>query len=422
MRLKQIEKRLSEISQLLTTKAESITNEEITQLETEIEKLQEEKRCLIEAAEKRKNLLLQLTDGAVTDDNGNITQPTVTRSFSKDKVGGTELSMGKAIGTDDNVESRKADKYASMEYRTVFMNYVCRGTAIPMEYRTDSVTKTTDVGAVIPTTVLNKIITQIENAGNILALVTRTAYKGGVTIPVSSVKPVATWTNEGSGSDKQNQDTKGSITFTYHKLRCAVAVSFETDVMSITAFEELIINNIVEAMTIALEKAIVSGSGTGQPKGIIKETIKDDRIIEVEEPAYDDLINAEAALPVAYEKNARWCMSKKTYMTYYGITDKSGQPIGRINYGLAGRPEYTLLGRPVEVCDYLPSVTLAEDEESFAFLFDFKNYVLNTNYTMGIKKYEDNETDDLVTRAISLADGKTVDNNGLVLLKKKAAV
>lgn len=73
---------------------------------------------------------------------------------------------------------------------------------------------------------LNQIVEKLESTGMILTLVTRTAYKGGVAIPVSTVKPVATWVSEGKGSDKQNKDIKkdGMITFAYHKLRCAVAV------------------------------------------------------------------------------------------------------------------------------------------------------------------------------------------------------
>ena len=49
------------------------------------------------------------------------------------------------------------------------------------------------IGAVIPTTILNKIIEKMEAVGMILPLVTRTAYKGGVSIPTSTAKPVASW-------------------------------------------------------------------------------------------------------------------------------------------------------------------------------------------------------------------------------------
>ncbi|MGQ7191465.1 phage major capsid protein, partial [Escherichia sp. HC-CC] len=76
---------------------------------------------------------------------------------------------------------------------------------------------------------------------------------------------------ESSGSDKQKKTT-GSITFNYHKLLCAVAVSLEVETMSLAVFETTLINNIVEAMTKAIEQAIVSGDGSGKPKGILAET------------------------------------------------------------------------------------------------------------------------------------------------------
>lgn len=174
-------------------------------------------------------------------------------------------------------------------------------------------------------------------------------------------------------------------------------------------------------MTKALEQAIISGDGTGKPKGILAETPATGQAIDSAEPSYADLIAAEAALPQAYENGAVWCMSKKTFMLYYGLTDTNGQPIGRVNYGIGGKPERVLLGRPVVCCDYVTSYDKSLTAGTvFGFLFNFKDYVLNTNYAMGIKKYEDNDTDDQVTKGIMLVDGKVVDVNSLVTLKKIA--
>ena len=410
--LKEIEERLSQIRNELNTRAAQLTDAEITTLETEVTELTEQRAALIETAEKRKKLLERIAagepiDGA--DGSGEGTAPTVLRNFR---------------GADGSGEG-DGDKYGSMKYRKAFMQYVCRGTALPKEYRADAISNTTDVGATIPTTVLNQIVERLESTGMILALVTRTAYKGGVSIPVSTVKPTATWVNEGAGSDKQKKDIKkdGMITFAYHKLRCAVAVSLEVDTMAISAFETLLINNIVEAMTKAIEQAIIDGDGVGKPKGILAETPAEGQEVESAAPSYNDLIAAEAALPQAYENGAVWCMSKKTFMQYYGLVDTNGQPIGRVNYGIAGKPERSLLGRPVVCCDYVKSyVKTLTAGTAFGFLFNFKDYVLNTNYAMGVKKYEDNETDDMVTKGIMLADGKVVDKNSLVTLKKIASV
>lgn len=415
MRLKEIEQRLAAIRTELTTRGADMTDEEVATLEQEVTDLQEERKGLLAAQERRKKLLENIAAGNPVDDNGNGAEPTLLRNFNG----------ANGAGEPGNGENQNGDKYGSMAYRKAFMQYVCRGTAIPAEYRSDAISTTTDVGATIPTTVLNQIVEKLENTGMILALVTRTAYKGGVSIPVSTVKPTATWVNEGAGSDKQKKDiTKGGmITFAYHKLRCAVAVSLEVDTMAISAFETLLINNIVEAMTKALEQSIIDGNGTGKPKGILAETPAEGQTVKSAAPAYADLIAAEAALPQAYENGAVWCMSKKTFMSYYGLTDTNGQPIGRVNYGIAGKPERTLLGRAVVCCDYVKSYdkSLAAGTK-FGFLFNFKDYVLNTNYAMGVKKYEDNETDAQVTKGIMLVDGKVVDKNSLVVLEKIQSV
>ena len=398
MSLKEIEARIAEIKNELETRGTELSVEESNKLVDEAEQLNEQRKALVEAAEKRNAALENIAAG----------EGKTVRTFA--------APNGAAPEQDD-------DKYGSMAYRKAFMQYVTRGAAIPAEYRTDANTKTTDVGAVIPTTVVDQIISKLENVGGILALVTKTAYKGGVAIPKNSVKPVATWVAEGAGSTKQKLAT-GSITFAYHKLRCAVSVSLEVDTMSIAAFEAYL-RVIIEAMTKKLEESIIKGSGSGEPTGIINTAADEGESIatvNVAALSYATLIDAEAELPEEYEGNAKWCMSKKTFMGFIGLVDENGQPIARVNHGLDGKVERYLLGREVVCTQHLPSFAAADTNAKFGFLFDFTNYDLNTNYAMGVKKYEDNDTDDQITKAIMLADGKVVDYYGLVLLKKIASV
>lgn len=324
------------------------------------------------------------------------------------------------FGVDNN-----EDFSNSLDYRKAFMNYVTKGTAIPGEFKNAAgPTKTTDVGEMIPETVLSKIIEKMEATGMILPLVTRTSYKGGLTIPTSTVKPTATWVAEGATSEKQKKTT-GSITFAYHKLRCAISNSLEVDTMALPVFETTFINNVVEAMTKALELSIIKGTGSGQPKGILTETVAEGQNIDVAAGSkleYQTLINAEAALPLAYENGAVWFMTKKTFMAFVGMVDTNGQPIARVNYGINGQADRSLLGRRVVLNDYMDSYADTVDSDKIvAFLFNPSDYVLNTNLNMTIKRYEDNDTDDLVTKALMLADGKVVDKNSLVTITKKNA-
>ena len=313
----------------------------------------------------------------------------------------------------------------TMEYRTAFMNFVLRGTPIPKELRADANTLTTDVSSVIPTVLINRIIEKMDNVGMILPLVTRTNYAAGVEIPTSSAKPTATWVAEGASSDRQKKTT-GKITFSYYKLRCEISMSMEVGTMALSAFEAKFVENVSKAMVKAIEQAIINGTGTSQPKGILAETAPSGQAITIAKADtldYQTLVAAEAAIPEEYEGGAKWCMSKKTFMKFVGMVDANGQPIARVNYGIGGRPERTLLGRDVVLAStYMPNYEDAPTSATvFAFIFDFSDYMLNTIYDMGISRKQDWDTEDYLTKAVMSVDGKVIDTGSLVTLTKSNA-
>lgn len=338
---------------------------------------------------------------------------------------GSVVSAQGALQTRKEDTDEVEDVKNSVEYRKAFMQYVCRGkmSDILREQRDNANTLTTDVSAVIPPVLVDQILEKAESYGMILPLVTKTNYPAGMQIPVASLKPVATWVAEGATSDKQKYEAKTTIAFTHFKLRCEVSISQEVSVMALAAFEAKIVETVARAITVAKEEAIINGDGTSKPKGILKETPADGQALDVAAIGYDTLVDAEAALPEEYEANAKWFMSKKTFMAFVGMTDKQGQPIARVNYGIGGKPERTLLGREVITTGtYLPSysATLATGTV-FAFLFDMSDYVLNSNYDMGISKRQDWDTEDWQTKAVTACDGKVIDVNSLVTLAAKTA-
>ena len=308
-----------------------------------------------------------------------------------------------------NLGGKETMEQHNTEYRNAFMEYVLRGTPIPAELRADANTTTGDAGSVIPTHLVNQIIEKFDNVGMILSLITKTSYKAGVEIPTSSVKPVASWVSEGAGSDRQKKAT-GKITFSYFKLRCEISMSMEVGTMALAAFEAKFVENVAKAMVYAIENAVINGTGSGQPKGILTETGA-----TVDGGAtYAKLCEVEGAIPVEYEVGAKWCMNKKTFLTFVGMVDQQGQPIARVNYGIDGKAERSLLGRDVVISPYV-----ADDK---AFVFDFADYILNTIYDMGISKKQDWETEDLLTKAVMSVDGKVVDAGSLVIFNIQPTV
>lgn len=313
---------------------------------------------------------------------------------------GAVLRNSAVLGGGNQVET-------NLEYRQAFMENVLHNTPIPAELRADANTLTSDVATVIPTELVNQIIEKFDNVGMILPLINKTSYAAGVVIPTSTVKPVATWVNEGAGSDRQKKTT-GSITFTYHKLRCEISMSMEVGTMALSAFEAKFVENVAKAMTYAIENSVINGAGTASPKGILTETPANGQALTGTAFTFAKLVEAEGVLPAEYETGAKWCMNKKTFALIQAMTDTSGQPIARVNYGIGGSLERMINGREVVISPYVA--------DNKAFMFDFSDYCLNTIYDMGVSKKQDWETEDYLTKAVMSVDGKVVDKGSLVTL------
>lgn len=372
-------------------------------INTELDTLNEEIRSLQELAD------------SIPDEN-EPDETNLRTAAVNGQIPGVVVSNAKAQ------EQRKAADEEDMEYRKAFRDFVLRGTPIPSELRAgDENTLTTDVASAVPTILVNRIVEKLESVGKILNLVTKTAFKAGIKIPTSSVKPVATWVNEGAGSDRQKKTTS-YIDFTNYKLRCEISMSMEVGTMALSAFENAFVKQVSEAMVKAIEAKIVStADGTTGMKGILAETPATGQALTAKKLSYELLCEAEGALPEEYEGDAVWCMSKKTFMSFVGMTDAEGQPIARINYGLGGKPERYLNGRPVITCNYVDTFTstLAAGK-IFAFIFNFADYAVNIVYDMGIQRKQDWDTEDLLTKAVMSVDGKVIDKNSLVTIAKSA--
>lgn len=324
-----------------------------------------------------------------------------------------QLRNGQVVGSFAMGAQVRAAEEENVQYRSAFMEFVLRGTPIPAELRADANTLTSDVASAIPTQLVNQIIEKFDNVGMILPLVSKTSYAAGVTIPISTVKPVASWVSEGAGSDRQKK-VIGSVVFTYHKLRCEISMSMEVGTMALSSFEAKFVENVAKAMVYAIENSVINGTGTGQPTGILTAAVPTGQDLGEKALSFAVLAEAEGALPQEYETGAKWCMNKKTFAKVQGLVDEQGQPVARVNYGIGKALERAILGRDVVVNPYV-----ADD---VMFMFDFSDYVLNTIYDMGISKKQDWETEDLLTKAVMSVDGKVVDNGSIVKLTVVASV
>lgn len=336
-------------------------------------------------------------------------------------------AYGLGGGQQNQNEQRSADPHDTAEYRTAFMDYVTKGTKSDnLEFRADATTGTGDVGAVIPTTILNKIVEKLKDYGRIWSRVTKTSMQGGVEIPIANAKPTATWVAAGTMSDKQKKSVTGNITFAYHKLQCRVAVELVAGTVAMPIFEDTITDNIYEAMIIALEEAIINGTGSGQPLGITKDTnIPEEQIVEVSAEKfgkYNTWTELYGKIPRKYRNGAVLIAADADWNKYMlGMVDANGQPVARVNYGLDGTQSERLIGKEViAVEDYITSVDDAAVGDVVGILVKLSEYMFNSNMQLFYKRYFNEETDEWVSKSTLIGDGKLADRNGVVLIKKAA--
>ena len=318
------------------------------------------------------------------------------------------------------------DAYDTKEYRTAFMEYMCRGTVIPAELR--AATTTADASAVIPTTVLNEIIQKMDAYGNIWNKVRKINVQGGVEIPILSVKPTAQWITETQASSDKKIRANTKISFSYYGLECKVAQTILVNVVSLTMFENLFATLVVEAMVRALEEAIINGSGSGQPMGIVNDTrVPEANVITMTEAQFSKWNEWKkrvfSKMAKAY-RSGIFIMAQSTWDGYIdGMVDTTGQPIGRVNYGIAdGGENYRFGGKTVETVE----PTLVKDFETaaagdvVAIFVDLNDYIVNTNMQITTTRWIDNDGNEIKNKAMMICDGKLADPNGVLIIKKAA--
>jgi len=324
--------------------------------------------------------------------------------------------------------ARAVDPTDTVEYREAFMEYVCRNVPIPAELRADAVTATGDVGAVIPNTLMNEIIQELDTYGNVYALVRRLNVQGGVAIPILSLKPQASWIGETTTSDDQKLEAKNTITFSYFGVECKIAQTLLANVVTLDSFQQLFVPLAAEAIVKALEIAIFNGTGAGQPLGVTKDTrVPAENVIEMTEAEFTSWSGwhkkVKAKMKKAY-RNGTFFMGQGTFDGYIdGMTDDNGQPVGRTNYGINGEENYRFMGKAVETVEgeCLPDYEDAAEGDVVAVFMKPTDYAINSNMEMVVVKWTDHDNNQIKNKAIMICDGKLVDANGVLIIKKAAA-
>ncbi len=352
------------------------------------------------------------TEGA--EGASRATVPTGAQLRNAQVVGA--FAMGQSNATEE-------DPHDTPAYRAAFMEYVCRSTPIPMELR--ATTTSADAGAVIPTTILNEIIQKMESYGNVYALVRKLDVQGGVAIPILSLKPEASWIGENKGSDSQKLGADKTINFSYFGVECKISQTLLVNVTTLAMFQQLFVPLATEAIVKAVEIAIFKGNGTTQPTGILNdERIPEENVITITPEEMKSWKGWHTAIKAKMKKayrNGTFFMNQSTFDGYIdGMEDENGQPVGRTNYGINGEETYRFMGKAVETVEdeCIAAYDDANENEVIAVFMKPTDYGINSNLQMTTVKWVDNDSNEVKNKCILICDGKLIDPNGVLIIKK----
>lgn len=330
-----------------------------------------------------------------------------------------------------SVAERSEDITSTVEYRRAFMNFVLRHEDSEILHRADTSTKTTNISSVIvPAVITDKLFESDSLAGSIFARVTKTNYPTGMAMKTSNFKPTLSWVAENSKSDRQGAST-GEIVFNGYKGEIRVAISLEASTMSLDAFETKLNAKILEGCAAGFDKAIVAGTGSGQPKGILTDgtysgaganayglnnkTVTD----------YAEWVKLFAKIPQSKKnKSLLHINAVDWYGKIFGMKDENGRVVALDTVGFGGTMVPTFMGRPVVLMEDQGLATFDEitgsatksKSTAFAYFFDDADYYFNSNMQLRLKKYVDEETDETIHKATIIADGKAADKKSLLIV------
>lgn len=369
-RLAEIEARKLEIRELLNSDVEI----DADAIDTELRSLETEKTEI----EKRALLAQQINTGAVT---GNIiTKPQVEERGVQHMDRETLL--------------------ASAEYRTAFLKNL-QGKALTDVEQRALTTASGSAGAAVPTQTLNQIIDKLRQTAALFNFITVSFVPGNLSMVVANAKNASAWKAEGTDGTPAD-DTVVNVTLGGYELIKLVEISAAASSMTIDAFETYISAEIGRQMAIAVENAIVNGTGTGQPTGVltgITWNAGNSTDYTAVNDLYDTLMDGLALLPTMYHNNAAFVMNRKTlFGGIRKVKATDGQPI--FAYNPQDRAAATILGYPVVLDDYVPDDTI--------ILGDFSYYYMNFSQAPSIETSREAgfKSGKTVYRGLAVADGK----------------
>lgn len=362
MNLKEIETRKSEIHELLQGE---LTLEQVETLEKEVNEIEEERKSIVSALEKRNELIKATLSG----------KGEVVEENKKEER---------------KMELDKIEVVSTPEYRSAYLKNLM-GRDLSVEERA-LVTAAT----AIPTETFNQILVKLEQISALYPFISKSNIPGGLSLPRENANADASWVAMGTAST-DSADSVDEVVLSAYKLIKTVEIGADVKVMAIPEFEAFIVNALAKKLSKAIENAIVNGTGAAQPTGLLKAgEITNVGTFTKLGMTFDDLVLQISDIGSEYRKNARFTMPSALY---FSDVVPALQTAG-IGVDSQDGLKFRVLGYEVVLNDNVPADTIIYGDFSYYHLNWAQPVAIEQDRSVGFRNGS------VVYRGMGLADAK----------------
>lgn len=320
-----------------------------------------------------------------------------------------------------STEKHEELKQEELEERA-FANYIrreCGATCLEVRAGEQNMTMGNN-GAVIPTTIANRIITAVKDICPIYSRATIYNVKGTLKVPVwgkananhdIAVGYQEEFTDITADSGKFTSiDLSGYLAGALTLIGKSVANNAQVDVVS------FIITEMSKAIAEFIEKELLIGT-SGKAQGALSTTNIVTAASAIAITA-DELISTQASIKQAYQTNACWIMHPDTFTAFRKLKDGNNRYLLQDDF--TSEFPYRLLGKPVFVSDNMPKMEAGKKAVLYGDMTGLSvNMRENVEIQVLLEKYATQHAVGIVSWFEF--DAKVTDNQKLVTVSMKAS-
>lgn len=270
-----------------------------------------------------------------------------------------------------------------------------------------------DNGAVIPTTISNKIIDRVKQIAPIYALATKFNVKGKLTFPIGEDSITTAYGTEFTALTSQkvgfdSLELDGHLVGALSKISNSLINNSQFDIVS------YVVNKIAESIAIFLENELING--TTKINGVL-DTTNNTNVAKFETtadvPTVDELIAMQVEIPQQNQAGCMWLVSNKTLVALRQLKDGDNRYL--LQDDITNGFGYTLLGKPVMVSDNMKDTNVVYG--------DFSAMYVNVHEDVAIQVLQEKYADEHATGVIAWleVDARVIEPQKLVVSAKKTS-